>query len=128
MDRSRYVVLPPGEQVLWREGLHLSEYPLAQADIEQAECLLLGRVDEVNTGLASEGNGEYIDLAAYHRQYCVLRDKEGHRVLFMNAFCSGGPDWQRAWVEVDDGGACYFQVLFDLTTGQVLEFNINGDA
>ena len=45
MDKSRYVVLPLGEQVLWRDGLKLSEYPLTHADIEQAECLGLSAED-----------------------------------------------------------------------------------
>ena len=131
VDGSRYVILPPGDLVTWREGLHISEYPLTRADIEQAECMLIERVEVVNAGLALEGGGEHIEPGDYFRQYCVVRDKDGHRILFLNAFCSL-PDpkgsWQRAWVEVDNGGACYFQVLFDLTTGQVVEFSVNGEA
>lgn len=129
MDKSRYVVLPLGEQVLWRDGLKLSEYPLTHADIEQAECLLIAHVDVVNAGLAEEGTGEHIEPAENHRQYCVLRDAEGHRIVFLNAFCrlpASHVPWQRTWVEVEDGGACYFQVLFDLTTSTVLEFTMNG--
>ena len=131
VDTSRYAVLPPGEHVTWREGLNLSEYPLAQADVEEAECLLIARVEAVNADMAINGGGEHIEPADYYRQYCVLRNEEGHRIVFMNAFCrlpAAHIPWQQVWVEVDDGGTCYFQALFDLTTGQVLEFNINGDA
>lgn len=131
VDKSRLVILPPGEQVTWREGLSASEYPLTQADIERAECLLIPQVDSWNAELAIGGGGEHIEAADYFRQYCVLRDREGHRIVFLNAFCSPAAargTWQQTWVEVEDGGACYFQALFDLTAGRILEFSVNGEA
>lgn len=131
VDKSRLVILPPGEQVTWREGLSVSEYPLTHADIELAECLLIPQVDSWNDEMAINDGGEHIGANDYFRQYCVLRDKEGHRIVFLNAFCSPGAahaTWRKIWVEVQDGGACYFQALFDLTAGHVLEFSVNGEA
>ncbi len=131
VDRSRSAILPPGELVTWREGLNVSEYPLTQVDMEQAECLLIARVDAWNAEMAIGGGGDHIEPTDYYRQYCVLRDQEGHRIAFLNAFCevpAAHIPWDQVWIEVEDGGSCYFQVLFDLTTGRVLEFNVNGDA
>ena len=74
---------------------------------------------------------EEIEPSDYFRQYCVLRDGEGHRIVFLNAICAQAAakaPWQQSWIEVEDGGPCYFQALFDLTTGRVLEFNVNGEA
>jgi hypothetical protein len=130
VEPSRYAVLAPGDVVTWREGLSASEYPLATADIENAECLLLRQVDAWNAEMALDG-GDHIEPADYYRQYCVLRDKEGHRILYLNAFCAAPAAhvlWRDVWLENKDGGSCYFQVLFDLTTGRVLEFNVNGEA
>lgn len=130
LDRSRCAILPPGDPTSWREDLRTSEYPLTTADLEQAECLLIERAEVVNAGLEQEGAGEHIEVGEYYRQYCVLRDQEGHRILFLNAFCSrpSTDAWRSAWVQVEDGGACYFQALFDLTSGTVLEFIVNGEA
>lgn len=131
VDQTHLVILPPGEQVTWRDGLRTSEYPLSQSDIERAECLLIDQVISWNKDMAGIEGGEYIDASEYFRQYCVLRDGEGHRIVFLNAICARGAaqaSWQHAWVEVEDGGACYFQALFDLTTGRLVEFNVNGEA
>lgn len=131
VDASKLVVLPPGDQVTWRQGLSVSEYPLAQSDIEAAECLLLPQVEAWNKEMAEGGSGDHIEPSDYFRQYCVMRDGEGHRVVFLNAFCPQAASkalWKQNWVEVDDGGSCYFQSLIDLTTGRVVEFNVNGEA
>jgi hypothetical protein len=131
VDQAHLVILPPGEQVTWREGLHTSEYPLSQSDIERAECLLIDQVEAWNKDMAEVKGGEHIEPSEYFRQYCVMRDSEGHRIVFLNAICARGAadaPWQRSWIEVEDGGACYFQALFDLTVGRVLEFNVNGEA
>ena len=131
VDPSKLVVLPPGDQVTWRQGLSTSEYPLAQSDIEVAECLLLPQVEGWNKEMIEGGSGEHIDLLDYFRQYCVLRDGEGHRIVFLNAICAPAASkapWQQGWIEVEDGGSCYFQALFDLSAGRVVEFNVNGEA
>lgn len=131
VDASKLVVLPPGDQVTWRQGLSVSEYPLAQSDIEATECLLLLQVETWNKEMDEGGGGDHIEPSDYFRQYCVMRDGEGHRVVFLNAFCppaAANALWKQYWVEVDDGGSCYFQALFDLTTGRVVEFNVNGES
>lgn len=131
VDPAHLVIMPPGAQVTWREGLRTSEYPLTQVDIERAECLLIDQVASWNNDVAGAEGSAFIEAAEYFRQYCVMRDGEGHRIVFLNAICghaAAQASWQSAWVEVEDGGACYFQALFDLTTGRVLEFNVNGEA
>jgi hypothetical protein len=38
-------------------------------------------------------------------------------VLFLNGLCEPTTNWQRAWIRVDDGGACYFTATIDPHTG-----------
>jgi len=83
------------------------------------------------------GSNDSIDLTRYHRQYCALTNKEGHRLIYLNTACSHAGQQgtvrpenghQEGWVMVADGGLCYFQALFDLTVDSMLVFMVNGDA
>lgn len=64
-------------------------------------------------------------LDDYKRQYVGVVWK-GQRVVFGNFFCSS---WQAAVhtpVMVDDGGPCFFNVLFDPRTGSFSQLFVNG--
>ncbi|MBP6389537.1 MAG: hypothetical protein KA175_03390 [Flavobacteriales bacterium] len=113
-------------------------HPLTLRDFEEAECLLLETVQLWNSDSTQHyRSDDSIDLTRYHRQYCPLTNKEDHRLVYLNAVCSRGGQQepvepktahQKGWIFVLDGGHCYFQALFDLTTGRVLSFTVNGEA
>ncbi len=67
-------------------------------------------------------------LATYKRQYVgVVRN--GRRMIFINFFCqSFDIDWKTTPVAVDDGGDCYFTVLYDSASATFSELRINGEA
>ena len=50
----------------------------------------------------------------------------GRSTLFANFFCSEEKGWQDHAVVVDDGGDCFFQIVFDLATGGFEQLMING--
>jgi hypothetical protein len=55
----------------------------------------------------------------------------GKRYLFANFFCEGGASdeqWRESLVMVRDGGTCYFQVWFDVETGEYTHLSINGEG
>ncbi len=67
-------------------------------------------------------------LNEYKRQYVgwVL---DGKQVIYGNFFCDDtGRDWKQDWVMVLDGGECFFQVKFDVTSGTFIELQVNGEA
>jgi hypothetical protein len=67
----------------------------------------------------------------YYRQYVGYIDKEGNRVIFINAGCSASGEnknLDRIWIFVLDGGSCYFQIRIDIKKKKCIHFNVNGDA
>lgn len=68
------------------------------------------------------------DLATYRRQYAGIL-QQGRRVIYANFFCySFDMDWTTERVEIDDGGECYFQVLYDPGSATFSRLQINGEA
>ena len=67
-------------------------------------------------------------VGTYHRHYLgvVLG---GKRKIWANFYCEElRKDWRRSPVFVVDGGDCYFEVTFDLDTGEFSNFEANGEA
>jgi hypothetical protein len=65
----------------------------------------------------------------YKRQYLGLV-KDGEQVIYANFFCQvdDGMDWKKEFVFVNDGGDCYFQVIYHVATGEFSDFSVNGEA
>lgn len=63
----------------------------------------------------------------YSRQYIGVT-KNGHKLIYLNAFCSQIKGWHERFVMVLDGGSCYFQVYFDLAGQKFSELQYNGNA
>ena len=66
----------------------------------------------------------------YRAQIVGLR-VGGKRYLYANFFCEGdgsGETWRESLVLVRDGGSCYFQVWFDVETGEYPRLAINGEG
>ncbi len=62
---------------------------------------------------APAGSGPRKRLRDYRRQYLGVR-RDGKRLVFANFFCeTHRTDWTRKPIAVDDGGDCYFQVLYN---------------
>jgi len=94
----------------------------AEADVERFEA-------ELDTE-------EPTDLTGYVRQYTgVASDGGDDRHLVVAGICAtaadaGGSldDWRDGWIEVADGGDCFWDATMDLTSGDLLRFGFHGSA
>jgi hypothetical protein len=67
--------------------------------------------------------------AEYSFQYQGIVTR-GSRRVYINAFCDamGAHDLKSEFLEVFDGGTCYFSVLYSPGNHQFSELSINGEA
>jgi hypothetical protein len=68
---------------------------------------------------------EYPDQ--YFRQYVgIVVDK--HKLIYINAFCHmvRRRDWREHYVDVCDGGGCFWGVVYDTTTREFSDLEVNG--
>ena len=108
---------------------------------EPAESFWTPTADDVakfETGLSSFIEATDIDyrdtqpildrLSEYTRQYFGIVQGES-RLIFSNFFCDGmGMDWEKTAVIVEDGGDCYFQVIYNVDDSIYTSFWINGES
>ena len=68
----------------------------------------------------------------YKRQYVPYIDKNGHRCVWINCFCSDYSndysDWKKSIILIQDGGSCYLNLTIDLTDMSYSNFEINGSG
>jgi len=135
VDTSGFQILPYEQWLSIENVVEDTLHPLSLHDFEKVECLLAKEVDSWNADLEQHYSlDDRIELNKYGRQYCALTNEQGHRLVYLNAFCSSGTrpikDRQpfKGWNIVSDGGHCYFQALFDIDLGSVVHFSFNGEA
>lgn len=64
----------------------------------------------------------------YYRRYVGVV-VAGRRLIYINGMCVKPPSyWRRALVNVCDGGACFWGVFYDPSTGEFSQFEMNGMA
>jgi hypothetical protein len=118
------VIFPAGRGFVggYKHGVITEYWTPSEAEVIQAEVGLATYLTQVAPTLA----GKY---ASYTRQYAGFVF-EGHRRIFMNFLCwpATSPGWRCASVGVDDGGDCYFQLEYDVTTGEYSHLSVNGLA
>ena len=71
------------------------------------------------------------DPKKYYKQFITVINPKGQKEVWVNCFCDkqfGDNDWKKSLVMVDDGGSCFFQLHFNLTTNKVIFFGVNGVA
>lgn len=67
-------------------------------------------------------------LPNYARQYVGFR-VDGIDYIYLNAICATNDlDWQSEFIVVSDGGDCFFQVTYQLDTGEFSNLMVNGEA
>ena len=80
------------------------------------------------------------NLEKYYRQYIPYIDKNGGRIIEVSAFCEileyppepdsksaewTKMDWKNEFVEVEDGGKCYWQIKINLDNKEYFDLGIN---
>ena len=66
-------------------------------------------------------------LHSYKRQWFGVTAGT-RKLIFGNFFCRETPGWEQSVIMVDDGGDCYFQLFYDVTSLEYLSLTINGNA
>ena len=96
-----------------------------EADVAAFEAAFPAWIGQQTEWGADEVAGQLPD---YIRQY-VGFSRGDHALFYVNAFCPVDfIDWHSQPVMVDDGGPCFFRVVFDPLDGTFFELMINGLA
>jgi hypothetical protein len=69
----------------------------------------------------------YAKYAPYHRRYVGMRIN-GAKKLYTSFYCPRFDGWERPDVAVEDGGDCFFHVVYDVTRGSYELVSVNGEA
>jgi hypothetical protein len=79
--------------------------------------------------VASKDRGDMPKWSTYTFQYQGRKSSLGKPYIFVDAFCgTASVDVRTAWVEVLDGGTCYFSAKYDPKTNRVYDVQVNGVA
>lgn len=114
----------------------------ANEDLIQLDSILLLAIKDGKFDFYKELQMEKIKKN--YRQLLCYYNEHNERIIFMNSFC-GIPsgqikelndsivivekfDWQHHIIEVDDGGACFWQIKINLTKKLYYDFSVNGNA
>ncbi|WP_153797407.1 hypothetical protein [Foetidibacter luteolus] len=66
---------------------------------------------------------------SYKRQFIVVTDSQGDKLVYVNGFCNWkNQTWLSVFVQVDDGGNCFYQMRLNLSKKKVSFFSYNGYA
>jgi hypothetical protein len=122
MGRAQY----PG-QLLPRYGIQAHQTMQRCPDsaaLAKLEAVLVPAVTA-----ASKGRGQMRKWSSYTFQYQGRNSLLGKPYVFVNAFCgTASVDVRTAWVEVLDGGTCYFSAKYDPKSNRVYDVQVNGFA
>lgn len=72
------------------------------------------------------------DLPDYVRQYTGVAADDLQQ-LVVGGFCASAADddgfnWQDSWIQVADGGTCFWEATMDLASNTIIRFAFNGSA
>jgi hypothetical protein len=119
--RDRYIV-PTQRAADFYNGPAAAYFEPSETDVSAFEADLSNFLRATND---SRSHRIAKKLKSYRRQFVgVLRGS--NRLIFGNFFCSEEP--VTSPVIVDDGGECYFEVLYDPTTRAFSALYIHGEA
>jgi hypothetical protein len=115
------------------EDEEVGSFVPTEADVERFEAQLPDVLVPAGNPSGEEVTAD--DLAGYVRQYTGVAGTapgSDDRHLVVAAICASaaddGLDWQYGWVEVNDGGTCFWDATMDLGTGEMLRFSFHGSA
>jgi hypothetical protein len=143
VDYSKIAVLPNDTSDFWIFPTG-SPLILTKDDFQDIEQLLDSTIDSYNTkqqinylkmiakypNLNVDRDQFVIKLPNYKRQYIAIINRNGEKEVCLNFFCKSFQDdkWKTQWIEVMDGGNCFFHLKINLTRRFIYNFSVNGVA
>jgi len=105
-------------------------------EVKLAEEALQKNFKKINHKLINQNGSRYSpiihkNLQKYKRQYFGYLDKNGNKILYINAFWSNEgsfDDWLYERVFVFDGGSFYWNIKYNLNKQRLFELHVNGNA
>lgn len=116
------VVMPQdvAEDVIW-SGDDITGYWLPDESwLEQVEEILVEWADTYD-------DSRRAPILDGYRQYGGYIEN-GDRKIFINSFCREFDGWRRGHVRVMDGGACFWNAVYNVDTGEMEKLYVNGVA
>ena len=101
----------------------------AKADVRALESGLPAYLQENQSAFYMTETLIWEQLDEYNRQYVGIV-LDGKKIIYASYLCQNGTDteWKEQVIFVADGGACYFQFKFDMSTGGFHDLQVNGEA
>lgn len=62
-----------------------------------------------------------------YRQYVGIIE-DGQRKIVVNSMCMELDGWTEGYIEVGDGGSCFWQAVYNVETGELESLVVNGEA
>lgn len=139
-DRYKGAIFPATYQMPYPEELRFTP---TVAEIARFEQQLKAEIKGINNNKPNQGRhyGPIIhrNLKKYVRQYIGFVTAEGERVIHVNflwnhlnpverikGYTLWAENFQEDWLNVYDGGSRYWQIKFNLTTSEFIDFWVNG--
>lgn len=111
-----------------------SRFTPHQSDILMAEAALVTKLEKVNHLLMNQTTTPVIhkNLSSYFRQYFGIINKKGQQVLLIqffwkNADPSNNKRWLNERIDVTEGGSFYWNIKYNIETGELFDLKVNMD-
>lgn len=130
-SKDDYTILETINNMDWVFGKDYKEWKPAQEDIEYALLRIDTCFDDQKRGTVNRLlNRKPED---YCMQFMGAINSKGEKMLWINAFCKTKKEFFKGWEEkligVEDGGNCYYNVLFNVDKpGAPYKLIVNGNA
>lgn len=119
----------------YKELLPEKRFTPTHENITEAELALRTKLEDLNYLLTHQSNSPVIhkNLSKYLRQYFGYIDENGNRILIINCFWKNVDKmakklWLKDRITVRDGGSFYWNVKYNLDTGELFDLEVNGNA
>ena len=117
----------------YKELLPEKRFTPTHENIIEAEMALRTKLEELNYLLTNQYDTPVIhkNLSKYLRQYFGYIDENGNHILIINCFWKNVDKmakklWLKDRITVADGGSFYWNVKYNLDTGELFDLEVNG--
>ena len=115
-------------------GLKGKRFSPHESDVLMAEKALATKLEKVNHLLMNQSTTPVIhkNLNNYFRQYFGIINKKGQQVLLIQLFWknidqSNNRRWLNERIDVSEGGSFYWNIKYNIETGELFDLKVNMD-
>lgn len=136
---AEHYVVKPFEIAIFPEeykdfGITGKRFTPHESDVLMAEKALATKLEKINYLLMNQTTTPVIhkNLNSYFRQYFGLINKKGQQVLLINCFWKNinqenNKRWLNERIDITEGGSFYWNIKYNLETGELYDLQVNVD-